>query len=791
MKKMRIALMLSIFVLVSTLFWPQLLDKFFLSIAIVITLILLFIPSFRLFAIIPITAVYFSVYTTLTLTGQLFADTKIVNESSLVKLVNGKDHIIIVEVISLISESNRGYFNAKLIEVDRDQLNYSPVIEMRWYKPDVKLQAGQLIRFQVRFKPVYGRANPGAFDRQKWSYSEHIAYQATIKKHLEHVDKHITLRAQFYDKVKNITKNFNHQGLLLALSFADKSLIPYQVKTQIRNLGISHLFAISGLHIGLLFSVVYLLAEYFYNKILPARKMGWFSLRLINISALIGAWGYAYLAGFSLPTQRAFLMLFVAVIILSLKRKCAQSDLLLLVLFVVLIWDPLAILSVSLWLSFFAVMIILLLLWAFPQFGDQQTKSTPSSNHSLTLKNKLVKYVCLLFTLQLGLTFLMLPVQLEIFSGLSLLAIFINLFAVPFFSLMVIPLVLLASGVSLIYEPIALMIFNFCDVMISFFFYLTDFASTSYEHFSNLNKNLLIIVFALILLLCLSYFCIKGGQKLSYLFTVLVVILISQQKSNTDNTWFVETIDVGQGLSVVIRNADKLLLYDTGARYPSGFNMVDSEIAPYLVYLGVNQINHLVISHSDNDHAGGVDIIANHINVVERWAGEPLNSDYHFKQCRQGQHWQLGILQIEVLSPSKLGSNDNNNSCVLRITDGKTSVLLTGDIENKQERILTKNLPNKLDSDILFAPHHGSRHSSSHFFIKSVSPRWVIYSAGFMNHWGFPASEVLERYQKQSVIGFNSGLSGFIRFQISEQDIKIKTFREDLAPYWYHRSFGA
>ncbi|WP_413702298.1 DNA internalization-related competence protein ComEC/Rec2 [Psychromonas sp. KJ10-10] len=278
---------------------------------------------------------------------------------------------------------------------------------------------------------------------------------------------------------------------------------------------------------------------------------------------------------------------------------------------------------------------------------------------------------------------------------------------------------------------------------------------------------------------------------MSYIFTVLIVILISQQKSNESNTWFVETIDVGQGLSVVVRNADNILLYDTGARYPSGFNMVDSEIAPYLLYLGVDQIDHLVISHSDNDHAGGANIIANHVYVVERWAGEPLNSDYHFKQCVQGQSWKLGVLDVEVLSPNQLSNNDNNNSCVLRITDGSTSVLLTGDIEKKQEKILTRSLSERLDSDILFAPHHGSRHSSSNFFIKSVSPKWVIYSAGFMNHWGFPASEVLERYQKQSVIGFNSGLSGFIRFQISGQDIKIKTFREDLAPYWYHRSFGA
>ncbi|MCP5079134.1 MAG: DNA internalization-related competence protein ComEC/Rec2, partial [Psychromonas sp.] len=192
---------------------------------------------------------------------------------------------------------------------------------------------------------------------------------------------------------------------------------------------------------------------------------------------------------------------------------------------------------------------------------------------------------------------------------------------------------------------------------------------------------------------------------------------------------------------------------------------------------------------SDNDHAGGADNIAKQLPISARWAGEPLNSAYQYKQCQAGDFWQFGELNVAVLSPKEVGKNNNNNSCVLHISAGDVSLLLTGDIEKKQEIKLINLYGDKLNSTILIAPHHGSRFSSSEGFIKIVDPKWVVFSAGFMNHWKFPAQEVVERYEKKGIITVNSGLSGFIRFQISAQAINMKTFREDLAPYWYHHSF--
>jgi len=784
---MRTAMWLSIFVFISTLFWPQLLGNSFALLALALISLFLLLPQLRVLAIIPITGLYFTFYVYITLSGQLPPLPLIDNKDGIETLVDNKDNTIIVQIVSLISENNQGYFTAKLIEVDGDHLNIQPYIEMRWYKPTVLLQAGQKHQFVVRFKPIWGRANPAGFDRQKWSYSEHIGYRASIKEHLAIIDDNLTVRASFYQKVQKVTENLTHQGLLLALSFADKSLITFEMKQRIRNLGISHLFAISGLHVGLFFSVVYLFFKVLYQHLLPASKMGWFSFRLISFSALIGALAYAYLAGFSLPTQRAILMLMVAVFILSLKRKCSKVDLLLLVLFAVLVWDPLAILSLSLWLSFFAAAIILGLIWAFPsKKAAQQQKQVSSATRHLIMKIK--SYAKLLLFLQVGLTLLMLPIQLIGFSALSLVSIVINLIAVPLFSLLIIPLVLFASLTTLLDPPLALLLFILCDQLLDYFFIFSHSLSDYYQWFSLAEQKLLIMLFSVVSLLFLIHFQGKEQRKISYLFSLTLLSALFFIPTADKDEWFVEVIDVGQGLSVLVRSDNQTLLYDTGARYPSGFNMVDSEIAPYLISLGIKKIDHLVISHSDNDHSGGADVIAEQFTVAERWSGEPLLSQSHFNQCKQGQLWRLGRLKVEVLSPIHLTNNDNDNSCVIHISDGETSVLLTGDVGKKQEKILVNSIGDKLKSDILMAPHHGSRHSSSEEFINAVDPKWVVFSAGFMNQWGFPAAEVEKRYQQHEIKTANSGLSGLIRFQITSQAIKMQTFREDLAAYWYHHS---
>ena len=794
---MRILLWLAITVFISTLFWPQLLDEKSIFCCVLLGSLLSTLPRLRLLAVIPIVAVYFTLYAHLTLTGSLPLSSRninlpFVNSTSLQAAVDGENHSVIVQVNSLINQKNRGYFKAKLIELDGNHLNYSPQLEMRWYRPTLDVQEGERHRFIVRFKPVYGRANPAGFDRQKWRFSEHIAYQASIKEHLSEVSSDISFRAYFYQKVQALSASLNNQGIILALSFADKTLISLDKKQQIQKLAISHLFAISGLHIGLLFSFAYLLLHLLVNRLFPKSYLGWWSWRFINLMALSAACFYAYLAGFSLPTQRAFLMLLFAVLVLSMKRRCTLFDLLSLTLFMILLWDPLAVLSVSLWLSFSAIAIILTILWRFPSIARHQTDQQTESRFSV-----IRRYLKFLFLIQLSLTLLMLPVQLLNFSAFSWLSPFINFIAVPLFSLLIIPLILLGCLFALLAPSLALFCLSCADQMITLFFTVFAGGEGAYHIYSAAQGQLIILLISLSVVLFILCFQAGNNRKTSLLFAVMVLALAGiaswQRESRAADAWFVEGLDVGQGLAVLVRTQGHTLLYDSGPRYPSGFNTATTEVVPYLQALGVTRLDYLVISHSDIDHAGGFDVIMDNFSPEQIMLGEPLmdnkSDTVDTLLCRAGQKWTLGALSVEVLSPFTVTKNNNNNSCVLHISDGEYSLLLTGDIEKKQEAILIAEHGKQLASDLLFAPHHGSKHSSSEPFIEAVSPQWVIFSAGFMNHWGFPAEEVKLRYKNRSAKTVNSGLSGFIRFKITKGEIKMQTYRADLASYWYHHSF--
>jgi competence protein ComEC len=795
---MRLLLWLSIIVFISSLFWQRLLDYNEIIFCSVLFIYLMLIPRLRILAVIPFFAVYFSLYTSLALTGSFFAFQPVTNfpfsnSAPLQASVDGRNHNIVVQIKSLISDQNRGYFRAKLVELDGHHLNYSPLLEMRWYAPTVKVQQDEKHLFKVRFKPIYGRANPAGFDQQKYKYSEHIAYQAIIKSHILKQNSNFSLRAYLYEKVLNLSDSLNNQGAILALSFADKSLITAAQKALIQQLGIAHLFAISGLHISLFFSCIYLCVAYFTQRFFPKKYLGWFSWRFVSLTALLGAFLYAYLAGFSLPTQRAFLMLLFAVCILSMKRKCSLIDLLGLTFFVILLWDPLSLLSLSLWLSYVAVCLILIVLWHFPQFKNRETK-----NGEMLGLTKIKHYFKFLLLIQCALSLLMLPVQLLSFSSFSMLAPFINLVAVPLFSLLIIPVILLAVVFSVVYQPIAVLLFTIADRLISYFFIVFEQMKFAYLSFSHDQGSLLIFVVVLMLVLYILFKLQHVNARLSYFFTFIllssVFLLLWSEKQNKPHQWQVEILDIGQGLSVLVKSQGQSLLYDTGPRYPSGFTTAAVETVPYLRSIGIDRLDYLVVSHSDIDHAGGADVINRAFLPEYILLGEllapPALKDKKTILCRAGMKWSLGSLSVKVLSPLTMGKNNNNNSCVLRIDDGTYSLLLTGDIEGKQEVKLVSRYEDDLKSTLLLAPHHGSRHSSTAAFIKTVAPQWVVFSAGFMNRWGFPAAEVKLRYRDQNVRMVNSGLNGFIRFKITTDNIIMQTYREDLAPYWYHHSFS-
>jgi competence protein ComEC len=543
---------------------------------------------------------------------------------------------------------------------------------------------------------------------------------------------------------------------------------------------------------------------------MPLRFLGWFSWRLINTLAFLICLGYGYISGFSLPTQRALLMLLFGLILLSYKQKISLIDLLMLCLWLVLLIDPLAVLSSSLWLSFTAISAILLFIWILyrPQLSEYSEQIALS--RWKRCGTHFFMFVKWLFLLQLTLTILLLPIQLINFSALSAFSFIINLIAIPLFSWLIIPLTLLGALLLVILGPLGSGLLSLSDFLLTHFLAEIQPFSEGYFLFSDLTITMIlssILVILLLLFLIYLYYFFAISKKASVLLVIIFLSFIFLRRYeiavNSENTWQVEIFDIGQGLAVLVKSGDEVLLYDSGPSYLSYYIAAKSEILPYLQARDIQTLSYLIISHSDNDHAGGANTLLDHLYVKSAYSGEAnlmnkkrstkaehLNNRVSYQQCLAGQVFNLGKLTLEVLSPFKKGKNDNNNSCVIKVSDGVNSLLLTGDINQEAEQQLITHYANSnnstLAADILIAPHHGSKTSSSITFIKQVNPRWVIFSAGYKNRWNFPNAKVVQRYQDSGVKQITTGNSGFIRFNVENQHIDVKTYREDLAAYWYH-----
>jgi competence protein ComEC len=270
----------------------------------------------------------------------------------------------------------------------------------------------------------------------------------------------------------------------------------------------------------------------------------------------------------------------------------------------------------------------------------------------------------------------------------------------------------------------------------------------------------------------------RKNARTKYLLFLWLFPLVAFFYEDEQEGWQVDVLDVGQGLSVLVSHDGSHILYDTGPSFPSGFNTADAAIIPLLKSRGIETIDLLIISHNDNDHAGGQSILLSAMNVKEVISSED--------SCFNGWNRQFGELRFEALWPeAPMSADENESSCVVKVSDSHHSLLLTGDIDKRVERKLIKLRGDKLRSELIVVPHHGSNSSSSVAFIRQVSPRYAVFSQGFLNRWRFPRPEVVDRYANERVSMFSTSDAGQISFSFKSTQTNISLFREDKYPYWY------
>lgn len=672
--------------------------------------------------------------------------------------LEGKDLMVEGVVDSLPRQS--GNLVRFRLRVDRltDQTGTPVVlrlIRLSWYRAPHTVKPGQRWRLMVRLKRPRGMQNPAGFDFEKWLFGQGIQATGYVREwrgslHLATRDNLLNLdllRQSIARRIDDVMPAGVSAGLIKALTIGDRrGLDPAHWRVFTRT-GTNHLIAISGLHVGLVAGWLLFFGQWCWRRSerltlrLPALRAG-------AAMGLLGALVYAALAGFSLPTQRALVMLLVALGGLLSGRRVSHGRSLSLALFLVVLFDPLSPLSAGFWLSFGAVSLILLVV---------DGRIAPSGGWRQMLR------------VQAAVTIGLLPILSLFFGQASLLSPLANLLMVPWFTLVLVPLALI--GLPLLLVPAlaahwyALVGF-LADQTFTFLEWLSALPPGMLQ-FAQLPLWLWLCAMMGVLLLLLP----RGmpGRPLGLLM-IVPLVFARPPRPGAGEYWFT-LLDVGQGLACVVETAEHLLVYDTGPAYASGFTAARASLLPFLAARGQDHIDRLILSNNDRDHAGGVDEVLAAMPVKELFSGEPVALDAA-RDCRGGESWVWEGVRFTLLHPLPGDSwaKANDRSCVLMISNGQWSLLLPGDIEADAEARLLERYGASLQAQIVVAPHHGSNSSSGEAFVKMVAPDWVLFSAGYRNRYGFPRPEVVQRWRAIGARTLNSAEEGAIELRLGRSE---------------------
>lgn len=668
------------------------------------------------------------------------------------------------------------HFRMRVISLhDADDVAYKiSHVQLSWYGAHQPLKVGDSWRLKVRLIRPRGTQNPAGFDHERWLFLQQIDAKGYVRKWQgnEQIDAVLIpswigrLRQSIAGAIDHYTEAPQAAALLKALAVGDKRGIDQQAWQVFSSTGTNHLMAISGLHVGLVAGWLLITGSWLWRRssrlclIWPALKAG-------ALIALLGAIGYAALAGFTLPTQRALLMLVTTLgaVILGYRVQFGRS--LLLALFLVVLIDPLATLSIGFWLSFIAVAVIL---WhmggrVVPMRGWRQG-----------------------VRIQLAVTLGLLPVLFLFFGQVSMISPLVNLIMVPWFSMVLVPMMLIGLPALLIPE-LAQIWFNWLGTLSGMTFDTLQWFSTLSFAVSELPAQETLFWFSA-LVGCLLLIMPSGipGRGMG-IWLCLPVLLSTPERPEEGELWFT-LLDVGQGLACVIETSNHLIIYDTGPKRGTAQDAAESVIIPFLRSRGHDQIDLLLVSNGDRDHAGGLETLVKAIPTERILAGEPELIE-QAQPCRAGEAWSLDGVSFQILHPTAEASykRRNDRSCVLKIVSGDWGILLPGDIEKAAEEQLIDQSPEHLKSKLIVAPHHGSNSSSSPEFVTAVDPEWVLFSTGYKNSYGFPRPEVIERWRLQGADNLNTALSGAIEFRIAagEKNPLPRLYRVLNGRYWHNR----
>ncbi|MDR2128508.1 MAG: DNA internalization-related competence protein ComEC/Rec2, partial [Burkholderiaceae bacterium] len=639
------------------------------------------------------------------------------------------------------------------------------------------LRAGDRWRITVRLKAPHGNLNPHGFDYELWLWEQgigatgyvrtgkgeapperlHASGQARIEQWRQ------TVRERLFDGVRASPwapqQAGRIAGILAALAVGDQRAIERADWNTFRVTGVAHLMAISGLHITLFSWLAVGALGSLWRR---SAAWGWrWCLRTpapvaARLGGLLLAWAYAVFSGWGVPAQRTTLMLavFNALALSGLRWPGWLNWLA--VCAVVLLADPWALTQAGFWLSFVAVGIL---------FAANPLDARAVAGGGA--KARLARFLREQATVTLALA----PLTLLLFGQVSLVSLLANCVAIPWITLVVTPLALagaLLPGLWLLAAWILTPLLAWLDWLAAW-----PWASVQLPA-APLVLAVAAVAGALVLVQRWPWALRLAGLPL------MLPALLWQAPRPAHGQFDLLAADVGQGSAVLVRTAGHSLLFDAGPRFGTQSDAGQRVLTPLLGALG-ERPDRVVLSHRDSDHAGGAAAVlaqSPRTLLMASFQPDAIPALGHVTRCVAGQNWDWDGVRFTMLHPSEpfdeRPSRTNAQSCVLHVRgagggDG-AAALLTGDIEAVQERALAAQYPGALRADVLMAPHHGSKTSSSDALLQAVRPHWVLVQAGYRNRFGHPAPQVLARYALHQIQVADSPHCGAMHWHSARAD---------------------
>jgi len=620
-----------------------------------------------------------------------------------------------------------------------------------WFEPPVQPVIGDIWELELRLRRPRGNSNPGVFSRENWMFREGLlasGYVVPGKRNrliqTGSLSATEMVRQGFVDDA--LSSGGPSAPILAAIGVGTRHLISREQWDRFAKTGTSHLMAISGLHIGLAsvasFGVFVLL-----SGLLQLRGN---HLDFAVVASFITASAYAIISGFVVPSQRATAMLGLGGFAFLCRRRAAPLRIVALVAMLVFILDPVSLMTPGFCLSFAAVAALLWYSRSFWQGG-----------FAVRFRK--------LIGMQLVLLFGLMPLTVLTFHRIALTAPLANLLTVPVFSTVTVPLTLLSMVLRPFGDLAADSLLLLGAQSVRLIEWLIEavaglpVADTTVAGVGGVDNAVWCIVFLPAIWVLLPRGWPGRWVAVLAVFALLIYKPVRPPRSCVDT----HVLDVGQGLAVLLETRRSTVLFDTGMSYRGGGSVAEQVILPFLRHRGLESIDTLVVSHADDDHAGGVATLSRELSIGRIRAGEmiPVSGRTVIK-CNAGEFWSSDGIAFQFIHPGTDSSLEGNDaSCVLTVSAGGHHLVLTGDIEGAAELEVLRRYRFESANTVLI-PHHGSLTSSSSAFVNRLMPRYAIASAGYDNRWGFPKERVRRRWEGSGAVVMDTASSGAISFRL-------------------------